>query len=155
KEKESAKSKVRVFDRLLIRHWNVWNEGKRSHVFVADVGTGEARDLTPRLEVNAPPAPFGGSSDYAWSPDGKELAFPADPVHDAAWSTNTDIWTVSVEGGEPKKVTAGNPAADAQPVYSPDGTWLAFVSQSRAGFEADQWVLKVLCRATNASYELT
>ena len=49
----------------------------------------------------------------------------------AAWSTNTDIWTVPVEGGEPKNVTAGNAGADAQPAYSPDGVWLAYVSQAR------------------------
>src|SRR5262249_45593591 len=69
KEKEASKSKVRIFDRLMIRHWNAWNEGKRSHLFVADAKSGEARDLTPKLEVNTPPAPFGSSTDYAWSPD--------------------------------------------------------------------------------------
>ena len=80
KEKEASKKKVRIYDRLMIRHWNAWDEGKRSHLFVADAHTGEASDLTPKLEVNTPPAPFGGSSDYAWSPDGKELAFTAEPV---------------------------------------------------------------------------
>jgi dipeptidyl aminopeptidase/acylaminoacyl peptidase len=155
KEKEASKKKVRVYDHLLIRHWNVWDEGKRSHLFVADALTGEAKDVTPKLEVNTPPAPFGGSSDYAWSPDGKELAFTAEPTQNAAWSTNTDIWTVSVEGGEPKNVTAGNLGADGQPAYSPEGNWLAYVSQGRAGFESDQWVLKGIVRATQTSYELT
>ena len=74
------RTKVRIYDRLMIRHWNAWDEGKRSHLFVADAQTGEAKDLTPKLEVNTPPAPFGGSSDYAWSPDGKELAFTAEPA---------------------------------------------------------------------------
>ena len=82
KEKDESKSKVRIFDRLMIRHWSTWDEGKRSHLFVADAKTGEARDLTPKLEVNTPPAPFGGSSDYAFSPDGKELAFTAEPARD-------------------------------------------------------------------------
>ena len=126
----------------MIRHWNAWDEGKKSHLFVADANTGAARDLTPKLEVNTPPAPFGGSTDYAWSPDGKELAFTAEPVKDLAWSTNTDIWTVPADGGELKNLTASNLAADAQPAYSPDGTMLAYVSQARPGFESDLWVLR-------------
>ena len=148
KEKESSKKKVRIYDRLMIRHWNAWDEGKRSHLFVADAKSGVAHDLTPKLEVNTPPAPFGGSSDYAWSPDGKELAFTAEPATGGAWSTNTDIWTVPVEGGDAKNLTEANQGADAQPAYSPDGRWLAYVSQARAGFESDQWILTLLDRKT-------
>ena len=59
-----------------------------------------------------------------------------------AWSTNTDIWIVSVNGNEPINLTEDSPGADAQPSYSPDGDYLAFVSQARAGFEADQVVLE-------------
>jgi dipeptidyl aminopeptidase/acylaminoacyl peptidase len=139
----------------MIRHWKSWDEGKRSHLFVADARSGEARDLTPKLEVNTPPAPFGGSSDYAWSPDGKELAFTAEPAQDAAWSTNTDIWTVPAGGGEPRNITADNHGADGQPAYSPDGRWIAFVSQERPGFESDLWVLKVRDRKNQATYEQT
>jgi dipeptidyl aminopeptidase/acylaminoacyl peptidase len=155
KEKEASKSKARTFDRLMIRHWKSWDEGKRSHLFVADLKTGESKDLTPKLEVNTPPAPFGGSSDYAWSSEGDELAFTAEPAHESAWSTNTDVWTVPVAGGEPKNVTAANKGADSQPSYSPDGRWLAYVSQSRPGFEADAWVLKLLSRTSGTSYDMT
>jgi dipeptidyl aminopeptidase/acylaminoacyl peptidase len=155
KEKEAAKSKVRAYDRLMIRHWNAWDEGKRSHLFVADAQTGEAKDLTPKLEVNTPPAPFGGSSDYAWSTDGKELAFAAEPAHEAAWSTNTDIWAVPAVGGEAKNLTVSNTGADGQPAYSPDGKGIAYVSQARAGFESDLWVLKWLDLGRGTSTELT
>ena len=92
----------------MVRHWDTWDDGKRSHPFVIDAKTGEARDLTPKLPVNVPPAPFGGSTDYAFSPDGKTLAFTAEPLKDHPWSTNTDIWTIPVAGGESKNLTSEN-----------------------------------------------
>jgi dipeptidyl aminopeptidase/acylaminoacyl peptidase len=146
KEEGESKTKVRAYDQLMVRHWDRWDEGKRSHLFVVDAGAGEAKDITPGLKVNTPPAPFGGSSDYAFSPDGREVAYTAEPQEETAWSTNTDIWTVPADGGEPRNVTMKNRAADAQPSYSPDGTWLAFVSQARAGFESDCWKLNLLPR---------
>ncbi len=155
KEKEAEKSKVRTYDHLMIRHWNAWNEGKKSHLFVADVETGEAVDLTPRLEANTPPAPFGGSSDYAWSSDGKSLAFVAEPLKDHAWSTNTDVWLVPATGGEAENLTESNPAADGQPAFSPDGKRLAYVSQSRPGFESDLWTLHVRDLATGETIDVS
>ena len=154
-KKDKEKSKVKVYDKLMVRHWDEWDDGKRSHLFVVDVATGKARDLTPKFDANIPPAPFGGSSDYAFSPNGKELAFTAEPLKDVAWSTNTDIWIVSVAGNEPLNLTDDNPGADAQPAYSPDGDYLAFVSQARAGFEADRWVLKVRDRSDGETTEVT
>ena len=141
KEKAEQKSKARVFDSLMVRHWQSWNDGKQSHLFVADAATGEAKDLIPAWKANVPPGPFGGSNDYAWNADGSILAFTSEPLEDQAKSTNSDIWLVSVAGGEPRNKTAGNPGADAQPAFSADGRLLAWVSQARAGFEADQWVL--------------
>ncbi|WP_337177812.1 S9 family peptidase [Paludisphaera sp.] len=155
KEKEEAKSKVRVYDDLMVRHWSEWDSGKRSHLFVADAKTGEAVDLTPKLAVNTPPAPFGGSSDYAWSADGQSLAFTAEPTKDRAWSTNTDIWRVPVGGGEPENLTAANEAADASPSFSPDGKHMAYISQSRPGFEADLWVLRVRDLATGETRDVS
>ena len=155
RKKAEALGQAKVFDHLMIRHWDKWDEGKRSHLFVADATTGAAKDLTPKLEVNAPPAPFGGSNDYAFAPDGKELAFTAEPAKDAAWSTNTDVWTVPVAGGEAVNLTEANPGADAQPAYSPDGGLLAYVSQARAGFEADLWAIKVRDRKTGVTDDLS
>ncbi len=142
KEKADAKTKARTYDSLMIRHWTSWDEGKRSHLFVCDAASGEAKDVIPNWKANVPPAPFGGSSDYTFDGDGANLAFTSEPLENHATSTNTDIWVVPAEGGEAKNLTADNPGADGQPAYSADGKWLAWVSQKRAGFEADQWVLK-------------
>lgn len=153
--KAKEKSRVKTYDKLMVRHWDQWDDGKRSHLFVADVATGKARDLSPKFAVNIPPAPFGGSSDYAFSPNGNELAFTAEPSRDLAWSTNTDVWIVSAAGNEPQNLTVDNPGADAQPSYSPDGDYLAYLSQARAGFEADRWVLKVRDRDSGESSDVT
>ena len=155
KAKAESKSKARVFDSLMIRHWTSWDEGTRSHLFVCDAKTGEVKDLIPDWKANVPPGPFGGSEEYAWSPDGKELAFTSEPLKDHAWSTNTDIWTVPVEGGQAKNRTGANQGADAHPAYSPDGKFLACLSQERAGFEADQWVLSFMHRESGKISQLT
>lgn len=155
KAKAEAPSKAKTFDELLFRHWTSWDEGKRSHLFVCDVATGDCKDLTPALKSNVPPAPFGGSSDYTFSPDGQELAFTAEPETERAWSTNTDIWVVPVAGGEPVNLTRANKAADAQPTYSPDGKTLAYVAQTRPGFESDLWVLRTVPRAGGKTRDLT
>ena len=154
-KKGKEKSKVKIYDKLMVRHWDEWDDGKRSHLFVVEVATGKARDLTPKLMVNTPPAPFGGSSDYAFSPNGNELAFTAEPLKDLAWSTNTDIWIVSVNGNEPVNLTDDSPGADGQPAYSPDGDYMAFVSQERPGFEADKWSLKIRDRNSGEVTDLT
>ncbi len=154
-KKGKEKSKVKIYDKLMVRHWDEWDDGKRSHLFVVELGTGKAKDLTPKFDANIPPAPFGGSSDYAFSPNGRELAFTAEPLKYMAWSTNTDVWIVSTSGNEPANLTEDNPGADGQPAYSPDGDYLAFVSQARAGFEADKWALKVRDRSTGEASDVT
>jgi dipeptidyl aminopeptidase/acylaminoacyl peptidase len=138
----------------MIRHWTSWDDGKYSHIFVCDAKTGEATDLTPSFKSNAPPGPFGGSDDYAWSPDSKELAFTAEPLKDHAWSTNTDIWIVPAAGGGARNVTEKNLGADAQPQFL-DGETLFCLGQSRAGFEADLWVLKSLSTGAAKRPEMT
>jgi dipeptidyl aminopeptidase/acylaminoacyl peptidase len=139
-----SKSQAKTFDSLMIRHWTEWETGKKSHLFVVDAATGDAKDLTPNWNANIPPAPFGGSSDYSWSADGASIAFVSEPLENPAWSTNTDIWLVSTSGGEARNISGSNKGADAQPAFSPDGRMLAWLSQERAGFEADQWVLSYL-----------
>ncbi len=153
KKKTDLKTKVKTYDGLMIRHWTAWDEGKRSHLFVCDAQTGEAKDLIPNWKANVPPAPFGGSNDYTFIGDGVALIFTSEPLEDHATSTNTDIWAVRVTGDEPNNLTEANKGADAQPSFSPDGQYMAWVSQERAGFEADQWVLNYVPTMSRGSNE--
>ncbi|HWO89283.1 MAG TPA: prolyl oligopeptidase family serine peptidase, partial [Gemmatimonadales bacterium] len=149
-------SRARVYDGLLFRHWNVWEDSLRSHLFVVSASGGVARDLMAGRDHDTPVPPFGGSEQYAWSPDGRELAFTTKlATRDQAWNTNLDIYTVPVTGGEPRLVTQGMNGAEQNPVYSPDGRWLAFLSQERAGFESDRWRLMVMDRRTGRVREVT
>lgn len=156
RSEEAARSKVkaRIANRLLYRHWNSWKDGKRTHIFIASTEDGKARDLTPG-DWDAPPFSLGGPPDYAFSPDSKEIAFAANSDKDEARSTNGDIFVVPVAGGEPRRITADNPANDLSPVYSPDGRYIAHRSQSKPGFESDRWRLVLYERKTGQSHSLT
>ncbi len=156
KSKAAAESKVKahVADELLYRHWNAWDEGTRSHLFIVGVDGGAPRDLIPGAKYDVPPGPFGGSEGYAWSPDERELAYTAkDQGRADALTTDLNIYTVSSSGGAPTVITASNKGADANPVYSPDGRFIAYASQARAGFESDRQRLMLYDRARHTSRE--
>ena len=141
--------KVHKLTRLPFRHWSDWLEGVRHHVFVTEIESGVTRDLTPG-DHDAPAHNYEDGA-IAFSPDSREIAFVSKRgAKDAEmWSTNHDVWTVPVGGGDIRKVTS-NPAADMQPVYSPDGRSIIVRAQRRAGFEADRWYLDVYDRTTGA-----
>jgi dipeptidyl aminopeptidase/acylaminoacyl peptidase len=147
KQEPGPADNVHRVTRLLYRHWDEWRENVRHHVFVAPVSGGEPRDLTPG-DFDAPPAQQEDAA-IAFAPDGQELVFISNREgrDREAWSTNNDVWSVPVSGGEVKKLTA-NPAADAQPVFTPDGKYLIVRAQRRPGFESDRAYLDVYDRVT-------
>lgn len=151
----TAPSQVRIADQLLYRHWSSYDDGTRSHLFVVRSNGGEPRDLVQGATFEVPPAPFGGPEAYNWSPDGREVAFTAkEQTPDAAWTTDLNVYVVPADGGAYQAVTASNKGADQNPVYSPDGRYLTYASQARAGFESDRWRLMFLDRTNNTSREL-
>src|SRR5713101_6878519 len=148
-----SKVKARIYTSLLYRHWSEWQSHRRQHLMVINAdGTG-LKDLTPGSR-DVPPFSLGGQDDYAISPDSTDVAFAINTDADLATSTNSDIYTVPVEGGDAKKITTGL-GADNTPLYSPDGKYLAFRSQARPGYEADRWRLMVLDRASGRATNLT
>ncbi len=154
-EKEKSKVKARIYDHLLYRHWDHWSEGKRSHLFVVPVdASSPARDLTPAADYDIPPEERSGPGDINFSPDGKELCFTAVTDKIEATSTNGDLFTVPVTGGEPKRITK-NPGFDGNPVYSPDGNFIAYHAQLTAGYEADRWQVMLYNRKTEKSENIS
>ena len=151
KSEEAASNPVKVhrLTRLLYRHWDEWRENIRHHVFVADVAAGRPIDVTPG-DFDSPPAQQEDGA-IAFAPDGREIAFVSNREGGdrEAWTTNHDVWTVPVGGGEAKKIT-GNPASDLQPVFSRDGRTLFVRAQRRPGFESDRWYLDAYDRSSGA-----
>jgi len=153
-EVAGSKVKAHVADRLLYRHWKSWKNGMRSHVFVVSSGGGEAKDMTPG-DYDAPPFSLGGPTDYAFSPDSKELAFVSNHDKVEATSTNADVWIVPVRGGAAKNITAANHGYDGSPQYSPDGRFIAYRSQVTPGYESDRFRLMLYDRKTGRAVSLT
>ena len=137
--------KARVFTKLFYRHWDSWVDDKREHIFVMPADGGEPRDLTPGDQDAYPTSgTFAMGDDLTFTPDSGAVVYAAPPAEDEAWSTNYDLWRVPIDGGKPTNLTADNEAADSGPRFSPDGKWLAYRAQQRAGFEADRWQLMVM-----------
>ena len=130
-----------VFERLFIRHWDTWNDHRRSHLFAVPVAGGPAVDLMRGIDADAPSKPFGGSDEFAFTPDGKGVVFTArDAGREEPWSTDFDLYLAALDGSTPlRNLTTANQAWDTSPVFSPDGRTLAYRAMSRPGYEADRF----------------
>jgi dipeptidyl aminopeptidase/acylaminoacyl peptidase len=146
-----------LHQQLFIRHWDTWSDGRRSQLFAMaldDVARGTPVNLSGGIG-DVPSKPFGGREDYAFSPDGLQVAFSVRGMTGEPWSTNFDIYVVASGGGTPRNLTADNLAWDGQPAFSPDGTQLAYVAMDRPGFEADRFHLMLLNLKSGAKHPLT
>ncbi len=149
---DKAVVKGRIVERLLYRHWNDWKDGKRTHLFRIDADGSGLKDLTPG---NFDSPGFGSDGDYDVSPDGKWVVYESNHDRVEAVSTNGDVWLVASGGGDAIDLTADNRAFDGGARFSPDGRFLAYRSQRRAGFESDRFELRVYDLASRTSRSVT
>ncbi|WP_353069753.1 S9 family peptidase [Tunturibacter empetritectus] len=138
--------KAQVFEHLLYRHWNSYLGPKRSHVLVVSAADGNAiRDLTPRRDIGEAESPtftLGGPLGYAWAPGSEEIAYVTNVDLVRAASTNNDVFTLLLDdaNAKPRRISTSF-GSDDGPSYSPDGKYIAFRSQERAGYESDRFRL--------------
>jgi dipeptidyl aminopeptidase/acylaminoacyl peptidase len=150
-EKTKNKASGKVYDRLFVRHWDTWSDGRNNVLYSAPLDAAGKLGAAPvslsgGIDGDVPSKPFGDREEYRFSPDGKSVVFNVRVAGKTeAWSTNFDIYQTAAAGGEvPRNLTADNPAWDSKPAFSPDGKTLAYLAMSRPGFEADRFRLVLL-----------
>jgi dipeptidyl aminopeptidase/acylaminoacyl peptidase len=149
----ASKVKAQIFTHLLYRHWDHFTGAKRTHLFLASVQTGAVRDLTPNDPRDVPPFSLeGGGCGCAFAPDSKELAFTENIDPEPATSVSTKIFTLDLTNAAAKPVAVStSKGGNFNPAYSPDGKYLAWRSEERAGYEADKFRLFLYDRAAKTA----
>ena len=143
KHADMPKANVKAFNNLMYRHWNDWTDHKFSHIFVSEIKDGKVtsgKDIMPGEKWDAPLSPYFDDSEITWSPDGKTIAYTCKKLYgrDYAVSTNSDIYLYNLDSETTKNITEGNLGYDKYPVYSPDGSKIAWMSMETPGYESDK-----------------
>ena len=136
-------------DDLMYRHWD-HTVLEIPHTYVADFRFNASEGpITPENSVDIlageselyelPTEPFGGLEQLDWSPDGRHIAYSCRKLvgKKYAFSTNTEIYIYDVETAECSVIDMKG-GYDTDPVWSPDGKKIAWISMERDGYEADK-----------------
>ena len=141
------KANVHMTDKLMYRHWNHWEDDSYSHIFVAKTGDliTEGKDIMEGEKYDAPLSPYFDFSEINWSPSSDMIAYTCKKMsrNEYAVSTDSDIYLYHCENGETENISAPNPGYDKYPVFSNDGSKIAWEQMKIAGYESDRTRLVV------------
>ena len=158
----ARKSSGVLYDKIFVRHWDTWADGRLNRVFAATLPQGKETPLKTATLIGAdvigdvPSKPFGDTGEFAWSPDGNAFVLSARKSdRTEPTSTNFDLYLVAADGsGSARNLTAANKAWDTGPVFSADGKTLYYRAMKRPGFEADRFALMAMDLATGSTRDL-
>jgi len=140
-ETEEKKTTGRIYERIFVRHWDTWKDGRRSHLFVMPTAGDEPVDVMLAMDADTPSKPFGGPEEITFTPDGRAVIFSARDVGEQEpWSTDFDLYLAPIDGSKPPECLTGkNEAWDTNPLFSPNGKTLAYLAMARPGYESDRF----------------
>lgn len=150
----------RVVDDLMYKHWDEWVT-EIPHPFVAEFDgnyIANAVDIMKDEPYECPMKPFGGAETFAWSADGTKLVYTSRKKtgKEYAFSTDSNLYLYDLSSKKTECLTASTGGGyDTHPVFSPDGTKLAWMSMQTPKYESDQNRLLVMDMATRQIRNIT
>lgn len=154
------KSNGYVYDNLNQRHWDTWEDGKYTHVFVARMQGSTLYDEIDIMEgekFDCPQKPHGGAEDVLFAPDNETVIYVTKKLHGTAYaiSTNTDIYAYHIPSQTTQNLTSGMNGYDTNPSFSKDGTFMGWLSMQTPGCESDKNDIWIMDWATHTKHNLT
>ena len=151
----------RINEDLMYRHWDNWVD-EYPHIFLASLQNGKVSldnvvDVIGNNAFECPMRPWGGVEQFNFSPDGKRIAYTCRKKtgKEYSLSTNSDIYVYTIATGETVNVSEGIMGYDQNPVFSHDGTRLAWESMEHDGYESDKLRLMVYDFASGTKTDYT
>ena len=153
------KANCHIVDDLMYKHWDEWVK-TIPHPFVADFDGEKVTNVKDIIEgepFEAPMKPFGGVESLAWTKDGKSVLYVSRKKEGMEYSlsTNSDIYKYDLETGETTNLTEGMMGYDTNPIISPSGKFVAWLSMEHDGYESDKNRIFIMDLTTGEKTDLT